>query len=100
MEIRWEVIIIILGAAIVTALPRVLPLVLLSKVSLSSKVQKWLRYIPIAVLSALLTQTLVLQQGESAEWIAAAVSLGVAYLTRSLLWTVVTGIVVIMCLRL
>ena len=45
---------IILGAMVVTYIPRMLPLVLLSKSKLPKKVEEFLDYIPIAILGSIL----------------------------------------------
>ncbi len=92
MEIRPEFLALVLGCALVTALPRVLPLVLLAKVQLPPWLADWLRYVPIAVLSALLAIEL-LNVG-SIGFIPIATALGVAAATRSLLGCVVAGVAV------
>lgn len=48
----------------VTYLPRFLPLILLSRRDLSSGIVRWLSYIPVAVLSALLAPGILLKDGE------------------------------------
>ena len=52
-------VLIVIGAMVVTYIPRMLPLVMLSKVHLPKKVQKFLDYIPIAILGAILLPSLV-----------------------------------------
>lgn len=52
---------IILGAMLATYLPRMLPLVVLSKVALPKKVLKFLDYVPIAILGAILIPSLVMK---------------------------------------
>jgi len=54
MEIRPEFLALVLACALVTAVPRVLPLVALSRLQLPRWLAGWLRYVPIAVLAALL----------------------------------------------
>lgn len=46
---------------LVTYLPRMLPLVVLSKVTLPKKVLKFLDYVPIAILGAILIPSLVMK---------------------------------------
>ena len=58
MEIRTEFLALVLACAAVTAIPRVLPLVALSRVQLPAWLLEWLRYVPIAVLSAALAPAL------------------------------------------
>ncbi|SHE12020.1 Predicted membrane protein [Chlamydia abortus] len=93
----------LLGASAVTLLPRVLPLVVLSRIQLPEWGLRWLQHIPIAVMSALLAQELLVSGGSLApSWIgllAALPAFAVAYFTRSLLGTVVTGIIAVMLIR-
>lgn len=96
---------IILGAAIVTFLPRVLPLMLLSRIALPEWGVRWLSHVPISVMAALIGQELFLHEGKWAplstnvELLAAIPTFLVAIKTRSLLGTVVVGILSIMLLR-
>lgn len=105
MEVRWEVLLIILGAALVTFLPRVLPLMVLSRMTLPEWGIRWLGHVPIAVMAALVGQEVLLHDGKWAslstnvELLAAILTFLVALKTRSLLGTVVSGIVAIMVLR-
>lgn len=87
MDIRPEFLGLVLACALVTAVPRVLPLVVLSRLRLPGWLVAWLGYVPIAVLSALLT--LELSAVPSAAILPA---LAVAWLTRSLLATVAAGV--------
>jgi branched-subunit amino acid transport protein len=90
----------IAGAALVTFIPRVAPLVFLSRVSLPKRVEEWLQFIPTAVLAALLAQELFLQEKTSySDWIAAAIAFGIAFATRSLLITVLAGMIAVMLMR-
>lgn len=101
MEVRAEILWIIIGTAIVTVIPRVLPLVVLSKIQLPHWGLRWLHYIPIAVLAALLSQELL--HPEQFEWsklLAAIPALLIAFWSRSLLATVLVGIVAVMLLRI
>ncbi|MEK4852390.1 AzlD domain-containing protein [Paenibacillus sp. FSL H7-0756] len=106
MEIRLDIAIIILGAAFVTFIPRVLPLMLLSRITIPEWGMRWLSYVPIAVMAALVAQELLVTGGRFAvlstnvELIAALPTFWVAIKTRSLLATVITGIVTLMLLRL
>jgi branched-subunit amino acid transport protein len=103
MEVRAEFWIMVLGAALVTVIPRVLPLVVLSRMRIPEWGLRWLGHIPVAAMSALLAQALFVQDGTfspSFQGIAAALpAFAVAYWTRSLLLTVVTGIAATMLLR-
>ncbi len=96
MELNATIFLIIIGSMIVTALPRVLPITVLSQVELPSWFMNWLKYIPVAILTAIVVQELVpLEAGDT--WnpkhlVAAVISFIVGFATKSLLWTVVAGI--------
>ncbi|HPD22577.1 MAG: AzlD domain-containing protein [Desulfomonilia bacterium] len=103
--IRTEVFLIILGAAIVTLIPRIVPLVLLSRITLPERVVRWLEFVPVAVLSALLAQAVVMPEGspswppENLAMIAIIPVLLIAVRTKSLIKTVAGGVVVMALLR-
>ncbi|AZN41126.1 AzlD domain-containing protein [Paenibacillus albus] len=105
MEIRWDILLMIMGASLVTFVPRVLPLILLSRIQIPDWGMRWLNYVPIAVMAALVGQELFLQNGElspvrnNVELFAALPTFVMAIFTRSLLGTVVVGIISIMVLR-
>ncbi|MFC7679895.1 AzlD domain-containing protein [Paenibacillus sp. GCM10028914] len=105
MEIRWSILLIIMGASLVTFIPRVLPLIFLSRIQLPEWGMRWLNYVPISVMAALVGQELLTQNGElspfhnNLELFAALPTFIMAILTRSLLGTVMVGIVSIMVLR-
>ncbi|MGG1664548.1 AzlD domain-containing protein [Brevibacillus sp. NRS-1366] len=105
MEVRWDIFLIILGSALVTFLPRVLPLMVLSRMELPDWGIRWLNYVPISVMAALVGQELLLHDGQLAplftnlELMAAIPTFLVAIMTRSLLGTVVAGMISIMILR-
>jgi len=54
-------ILIILGTMVVTYIPRMLPLVLLSKSTLPKKVEQFLDNIPIAILGSILFSSLLIR---------------------------------------
>ena len=105
MEIRWSILLLILGSGIVTFIPRVIPLAVLSRIQLPDWAMRWLGHVPIAVMAALVGQELLMPDGQLAslphnpELIAALPTFAVAILTRSLLGTVVVGILSMMVLR-
>lgn len=105
MEIRWDVFIIIAGASIVTLIPRVLPIMVLSRTALPEWLMRWLSYVPVAVMAALVAQELLVSEGKLAsfsdnvELWAALPTFLVAIFTKSLLGTVGVGILTVMALR-
>ncbi|ENQ3108079.1 Branched-chain amino acid transport protein [Bacillus sp. 491mf] len=100
MEVRWDLLLVVLGCAIVTFLPRVVPLLVLSKVEIPEWGLKWLNHIPIAILAALLAQTLFMHDTVKVDYLVAAIpTFLVAIFTRSLLGAVLTGVIVVFLLR-
>ncbi len=98
MDIRPEFLALVLACAAVTAVPRVLPLVLLAKIELPRWLLAWLAYVPVAVLAALLALEVLVIEGRPAvslqnpSLLAIAPALAVAAITRSLIGTVVAGL--------
>lgn len=105
MEISSYVLLIIIGSAIVTFIPRVLPLMLLSRIQIPKWAITWLKHVPIAVMAALLAQELLIVENKFSitsnqlELLAAIPSFLIAILTRSLLGTVLVGVASLMILR-
>lgn len=106
MAVRAAVLWVILGSGLVTVIPRVMPLVLLSRVALPPTVTRWLGYVPIAVLAALLAQAVALPGEHPAlpprnlGLLAILPALVIAVRTRSLIGTVVAGVAAMAVLRL
>lgn len=86
-----------LAMGAVTYLPRMLPLVVLSRRTLPGWFAEWLELVPAAILSALIAPTLFAQSDPrlftlgKVELLAALPTLLCACLTRSLAGTVVAG---------
>ncbi|MBT2648919.1 AzlD domain-containing protein [Bacillus sp. ISL-34] len=105
MEISGYILAVILGASIVTFIPRVVPLMLLSKMQIPKWGIDWLKHVPVAVMAALLAQELLLSEQvfsikDNALNLAAALpAFLVAIFTRSLLGTVMIGVLSLMILR-
>ena len=66
MEMRLDVLLLLLAAGAVTIVPRILPLLVFSKLQIPDWGLKWLNYIPIAILAALLAQVLFMY--ETMQW--------------------------------
>ena len=106
MTVRPAILALFAGMALVTYLPRMLPLAVLSRFQLPPLLLRWLGFVPVAVLSALLAKELLVQNGALAFSItnpfllAAVPTFVVAVWSRSLMGTVLTGIVAVALLRL
>lgn len=102
-----ELALLILLTSLVTFIPRLLPVLFLSRRSLPRPLVLWLSYVPVAVLSALLAPALFAPQGflnlhiteNPVFWISIPVFL-IAFLTRNLFATVLSGMLLIALLRL
>jgi branched-subunit amino acid transport protein len=106
MEVSWTILIIIIGCALVTFVPRVLPLMILSQLELPTWLIRWLKNVPVAVMAALLAQELLLSNNQFSimdnglKILAAIPAFIIAILTKSLLGTVMVGVITMMILRL
>lgn len=95
----------IVGMALVTAIPRILPLVVLSRLTLPDWLMRWLSYVPVAVLAALLARELLIPGGgiqlppENLGLVAALPTFIVALWSRNLMATVLVGIGAMALLR-
>ena len=89
----------------VTYLPRLLPVLLLSSKKLPPLVETWLRYVPVAVLSAMLLPSLIVNDdaldfSSSNLFLWAAIpTFLVAWRTRSLFGPLIVGMVVVAAAR-
>ncbi len=96
----------ILGMALVTYLPRLLPVWLLSNRQLPEVVVTWLRYVPAAVLSAMLVPSILVDgkqlhlAPDNLYLLAFFPTLLVAWKTRSMFGAVVVGMALIALARL
>ena len=99
MSIRPEFLALVLACALVTALPRVLPLVLLSRFSLPRWLLDWLGFVPVAVLAALAAIEVFAPGGRVfalhlPSLAGIIVAFAVAAWTRNLLGTVAAGVAI------
>ena len=95
----------IIGMALATYIPRLLPVYFLSSRSLPPLAVAWLRYVPVAVLAAMLFPSLLVQEGQAVLgpsniflW-AAVPTLMLAVKTRSLFGSVIVGVVLVAAAR-
>lgn len=97
MDIRF--ILVLIGMSLVTYIPRMLPVLGLSKVNLPNWALRFLDYIPVAVLSALLFPSIMVSGGElditlSNPFLVASIpTMIAAYLSHNLFIPVIVGIV-------
>lgn len=106
MTLSTAMLLTIIGCCLVTLLPRIAPFILVKKVELPQSVKKWLGYIPICILTALVVQGMwSVEQGIklTLHWhylLALLPTVAAAIWTRSLAITVITGVIAAALVRL
>lgn len=106
MGINSYVWIVILGGCVVTLLPRVLPITLMSKVKINDRIYEFLKYVPISILAALVAAELftsnntISLNSKTFELLAAIPTVIIAIKKNNLLLTVVVGVISIALLRI
>jgi len=97
MEVRGEVLLLIVLSALVTVVVRVLPLLSAHRLRLSPWAVAWFRLLPPAILAALLLPELLLSDGAligslyNSRILAAALTAIVAFKTRNIMLSIITG---------
>jgi len=91
-----NILLAIFASALVTALMRTLPILLLSRFRLAPVVQQWLSFIPAAIMAAIITAEIsgkpaLTPSGLSLSLLAAIVAAAAGVVTRSLFATVIVG---------
>lgn len=95
----------ICGMGLVTYIPRIVPMMLLSGRPLAPWIVRWLSFVPATVLSALLLPGLICSEGslalshENVFLLAAVPSFLVAWRTGSFFGTIATGMIAVALMR-
>ncbi|OJF93080.1 AzlD domain-containing protein [Alkalibacterium sp. 20] len=91
--------VLILGMAIVTYIPRFLPILLLSRKEISPSFSRWMSYIPVSIFASLVASDIFFWEGSfslqpltNIKLIPSVLVLIVAYKTKSLLWSMLAGV--------
>ncbi|MEC1667032.1 AzlD domain-containing protein [Bacillus mojavensis] len=105
MSINAYILMVIIGCALVTMIPRVVPFLVVRNISLPVPVLKWLSYVPVCILTALVVKDCMIQSNDSLtlNWQVTVVlvpTLLIALKTKSLSMTVISGVVLMAGLRL
>lgn len=94
-----SIFVMIIGVSLATLLPRILPIAVLSRVTFPPLLIRWLSYVAPAVLGALTALSVLAPQGiidisiDNIFIWAFIPALFIAIKTRSLFWTLITGII-------
>jgi branched-subunit amino acid transport protein len=101
-----SILLIILGMALVTYLPRFLPMYILTRLEIPKLVIDWLRYVPVAVLAALIVPGILTSERQvfvslgNSYLVAAIPAFLVAWRTKNMMLTVTVGMAVVLVLQL
>lgn len=96
---------LIIGCGVVTWLPRILPFIFTKKMTFSPFWKKFMTYIPMCILTALFVQSLlVVNEGQMTtingeNLLVSIPTIVVAFITKSLMWTVIFGIATMTLVR-
>lgn len=95
---------IIIGGCAVTILPRILPVMLISRININDRIVEFLKYIPISILTALVMSSLFISNNKfliDKPTVLAAIITGViAVKKNNLLLTVIVGVISMAVLRM
>ncbi|MEK4860406.1 MULTISPECIES: AzlD domain-containing protein [Staphylococcus] len=101
-----HMLVVIILCGVVTLLVRIIPFMMISRVSLPDVVIRWLSFIPITLFTALVLDGIIQQHEGSVGYtlnipfiIALIPTVLLAILTRSLTWTILGGVAFIAILR-
>ncbi|ALV21889.1 MAG: AzlD domain-containing protein [Carnobacterium sp.] len=90
---------LIVGMAIVTYLPRMIPLLVLSKRTIPEKLEKWMSFIPVSIFSALIFSDIFFWEGKlnsnpliNVKLLPSILVFIFAYYTKNLLWSMALGV--------
>jgi branched-subunit amino acid transport protein len=104
MSVDLTIMMVIIGCAFVTIVPRIIPFLVVRNIALPEPALKWLSYVPVCILTALVVENFIIQTDHSLkiDWSVIAVlipTLLIAIKTRSLSITVISGVVFMAILR-
>ncbi len=100
-----EEIILIFGMMLVTFGVRYPVLAILGRITMPERVQNALRYVPVAVLMAIIAPAMLMPQGnvefsmDNAYLVAGIIAIVIAWRTKSLLWTIVLSMMLFLLWR-
>lgn len=90
---------LIIGMAVVTFIPRFFPLLLLSKKEIAPSLSRWMSFIPVSIFAALVASDIFFWEGtvnldpvSNIKLIPSGLVVLTALKTKSLVWSMVTGI--------
>lgn len=104
MSVDIQILLLILACGLVTFIPRVVPFVVAKKIPFPAPVIKWLSFIPVCILTALVVDSFITEGNQTLniDWdvlIVIIPTLIIALWTKSLSITVIAGVVLMAVVR-
>ncbi|WP_100331184.1 AzlD domain-containing protein [Bacillus xiapuensis] len=105
MTVHPFVLLVIIGCALVTLVPRVAPFLIVRKLRLPQAVMTWLSFIPVCILTALVIGSVLTKNSaqrpkvDSETFLVLMPTILIALWTKSLLITVIFGVAAMAALR-
>lgn len=105
MSLNMSIVLIIIGCAIVTIIPRITPFIIIRNMNLPDAVTKWLSFIPICLFTALIMSSILVESDTAVMAInwnviyAIIPTLIFAIWTKNLSITVIVGIISMAIIR-
>lgn len=94
-----DITLIILGSALVTYLPRYLPILLFKDAELPVWFQKWMGYLPISIFASLIAtdiffwgESLELNPITNSKLLPSLITVFIAYKTKSMIYSILGGV--------
>ena len=100
-----KILLIFVGMAAVTYIPRFLPLALFTRLEIPDSIIRWLNYVPVAILAALLAPGVMMEEAElfisfgNPFLLAAVPTFITAIKTKNMMFTVFTGMIFVIGIR-
>jgi len=100
-----NLLIVITGMGVITYAIRLSMIVLSGQIQLNDQLQRALRYVPPAVLSAIIVPEMVQPGGTldlslgNERLLAGLIAIAVAWVTKNMIWTVATGMIALWILQ-
>lgn len=96
---------VIIGCALVTIAVRIIPFIMTKKMNIPKKVETWLSFVPVSIFAALVTQTMIDKTDDNfgidfPVLLALIPTFIVAVKTKSMIRTVIVGVVCMALLRM
>lgn len=96
----------IVGMGIITYAIRLTPILLLGRMEINSTLRRALRFVPAAVLSAIILPEMFMPGGQldvslgNGRLLAGLLAMGVAWVSKNILWTIAAGMIALWIMQI